>query len=116
MPQCKKDGCRENATYNRRWGHKRYCEAHGHAYADKRDKALDARAKMPACKSGVSPSCSGEVNPTRWANGRRVCVFCEQEVEELRQRSEYDRRKQQRLNCATTVAELRDWISDYVLS
>lgn len=39
MPQCKRSDCREPAVYNRRWGYKHYCEAHGHAYADRRDAA-----------------------------------------------------------------------------
>ena len=115
MPQCKKDGCRETATYHRRWGHKSYCEAHGHAYADKRDKALKARAQMPDCESGISPSCEGKVSMSRQAHGHTVCLWCEEEAHELQRRDAYDRHKQERYDNVQTVEELKEWIEEYLL-
>ena len=114
MPQCKKDGCRDNAVYNRRWGHKRYCETHGHAYADKRDTALAARAKMNDCESGVSPSCEWKVHPSRWDQGKTICAHCEEAAQELNRRHEYETRKRQRYDDANTVDDLKRWISDYM--
>ena len=113
MPQCKKSGCRELAIYHRRWGHKRYCEAHGHAYADKRDAALKRRAEMPDCESGISPSCEGKVSLRRQTCGKTVCRWCEEAAQELQRRYEWEHSKQQRLNNARTVDDLRDWIRDY---
>ena len=115
MPQCKKACCREQAVYHRRWGHKRYCEAHGHAYADKRDKALAIRARMPDCESGISRSCEGKLSPARHGAGETVCRWCAEEARELRIRDEYERRKQQRFNDARTVGELKDWLKEYFL-
>ena len=115
MPQCKKDGCREPAIHHRRWGHKRYCEAHGHAYADKRDAALSARSKMPDCESGISISCEGKVSPARYGAGKTVCRCCEEEAQELQRRYEYETRKQQRFNEAATAESLKEWIRDYML-
>ena len=114
MPQCKKDGCKEQAAYHRRWGHKRYCEAHGHAYADKRDSALKARAKMPDCESGISTSCEGKVSLTRQSCGHTVCRWCEDEAKELQERHEYESRKQQMFDNAQTVEEIKDWIRNYM--
>ena len=114
MPQCKKDCCREPAIYHRRWGHKRYCEAHGHAYADKRDAALSARAKMPDCESGISLSCEGKVSQSRQDYGHTTCRWCEEEAQELQRRYEYEARKQQRFDDASTVEEIKDWIRDYM--
>lgn len=122
MSQCKKDGCREQAVYHRRWGHKRYCEVHGHAYADKRDAALRAREKMPDCESGISPSCEGKVGALRAARGETVCRFCEEEARELRARYEHEERerkaeelKLQQLDQCDTVEALREWIREHVL-
>jgi hypothetical protein len=115
MPQCKKDGCREQAIYHPRWGHKRYCEAHGHAYADKRDTALVARAKMNDCESGISPSCEGKVRPSRWDQGITVCRWCEEEVQELQRQHEYETRRQERYDNAQTVEDLKQWIEEYML-
>lgn len=115
MPKCKKDGCREQATYHRRWGHKRYCEAHGHAYADRRDTALAARAKMNDCESGISPSCEGKVRPSRWDQGVTVCHWCEMEAEELQRRYEYESQKQEKFDKASTVEALKAWIEEYLL-
>lgn len=115
MPQCKKDFCKEPAVYNRRWGHKRYCEAHGHAYADKRDAALAARAKMSDCQSGISPSCEGKVSLSRLSDGHTVCRWCEEEAQEMRLSDEYEQRKWGRFNDAKTVHELKAWIVEYLL-
>lgn len=115
MPQCKKDGCREQAVYHRRWGNKRYCETHGHAYADKRDTALVARAKMNDCESGISPSCEGKVRPSRWEQGHTVCRWCEEEAQELQRQHEYETRRQERYDNAQTVEDLKQWIEEYML-
>ena len=109
MPQCKKDGCREQAIYHRRWGNKRYCEAHGHAYADKRDKALALRAKMADCQSGISPSCFEKV----W-EGATVCRFCEEAARELRRIQEHEDKKWVAFHYASTVEELKAWIKEYM--
>lgn len=121
MAQCKKDCCRAQAVYHRRWGHKRYCEEHGHAYADKRDAALRAREKMPDCTSGISPSCEGKVGAQRAARGETVCRFCEEEARELHERYVYEERRQRaeeiklwRLDQCDTVEELKEWIKEYV--
>ncbi len=115
MPQCKKDGCREQAVYNRRWGHKRYCETHGHFYADKRDKALAARARRPDCESGISPSCEGKIGTKQHNEGRTVCRWCEEEARELQLRHEYELRKAQSFAGARTVEELKEWVRTYLL-
>jgi hypothetical protein len=114
MPRCKKDGCRAQAIYHRRWGHKRYCEQHGHAYADRRDSALVARARMLDCESGISPSCSGKVKPLRQSQGHTTCFQCEEAAEELNRRHEYERRKQQQFDDAKTVEEIKEWIRKYM--
>lgn len=114
MPKCKKSCCREQAVYNKRWGHKRYCATHGHAYADKRDAALAARAKMPDCQSGISPSCAGKISQSMWDQGLRVCHWCEEEARKLQARYEYEERKQKRYAEARTVEELKAWIMDYM--
>ena len=114
MPQCKKNGCREQAVYHRRWGHKRYCETHGNAYADRRDAALIARSKMNDCGSGISPSCEGKVRPSRWDQGYTVCHWCEEEANEINRRNEYEMRKLQRYDDAKTVEDLKKWIMDYM--
>lgn len=115
MAQCKKDCCREQAVYHRRWGHKRYCEYHGHAYADKRDSALSAREKMPDCESGISPSCEGKVSPIRESQGHTTCRWCDDEAHELQRRHEYEILKQERFDSAQTVDEMKAWIRDYIL-
>lgn len=115
MPQCKKDMCREQAVYHRRWGHRSYCEAHGHAYADKRDAALVARAGMPDCESGISPSCEGKVSLSRQGYGHTVCRWCQEEGQELQRRYEHEARKQQQYENAKTVADLKAWIEEYLL-
>jgi len=115
MPQCKNPNCREQVIYHRRWGHKRYCEAHGHAYADKREAALKARATMPNCESGISPSCEGKVSLSRQSYGHTVCRWCEEEAQELQRRYEYETRKQERYDNANTVEDLKAWIEEYML-
>lgn len=122
MPQCEKDGCKEPAVYRHRWGHKRYCEDHGHAYADKRDTALAARAKMPDCASGLSPSCEGKVGTQRHANGETVCRWCAAAADELQERYEHEAREREaeetklrELDRAETVHDLREWIKEYML-
>jgi len=115
MPKCKKDFCTEQAIYHRRWGNKRYCEAHGHAYADKRDTALKARATMPDCESGISSSCEGKVSLSRQSYGHTVCRWCEEKAQELQRRHEYETRKQQEYDNAKTVEELKEWIEEYLL-
>ena len=114
MPKCKKDGCGEQAIPHRRWGHKRYCETHGHAYADKRDSALKARARRPDCQSGISPSCEGKISAQQHRDGHTMCRWCEAEVMELQRQHDYERRKQQRFEDARTVEEIKDWIRDYL--
>jgi hypothetical protein len=115
MPKCKKDGCREQAVYNRRWGHKRYCAPHGHAYADKRDKALQARAQMPDCASGISPSCEGKVSLSRQGFGYTVCRWCEDEAQELQRRDNYEQERRRLYDNAKTVDDLKSWIERYML-
>lgn len=122
MSQCKRDGCEEPVVYNRRWGNKCYCESRGHAYADKRDAALAARAKMPDCASGLSPSCKGKVRAQRYARGETVCRFCEDAARELQKQYECEQRehkleetKLRDLDNAETVHELREWIKEYML-
>lgn len=115
MAQCKKDGCRETAVYHRRWGHKRYCEAHGHAYADKRDAALKARENMPDCESGISPSCVGKMSDRQVGMGETVCHFCKQEADELHRMYEHESRKHQEFADAKTVDQLKAWIAEYML-
>lgn len=115
MSQCKKDQCREQAVYNSRWGHKRYCSEHGHAYADKRDKALVVRSKMPDCESGISPSCEGKVSLSRQEYGHTSCRWCEEEAAELRRQHEYELTKLRSFNEANTVHELKSWMQTYIL-
>ena len=114
MPQCKINYCREPAVYNRRWGNKRYCETHGHAYADKRDKALADRAKMPDCESGISPSCEGKVSLSRQSHGHTTCRWCEEHTEELRRKHEYEDQKWVAFHEAETVNQLKEWIKEYL--
>ncbi len=115
MPQCKKDGCKETAIYHRKWGHKRYCETHGHAYADKRDAALKVRSNMPDCASGVSPSCLGKVGEYRASIGKDVCHFCEELADELDRQEKREAIKQWQFKNAETVEELKAWILEYML-
>jgi hypothetical protein len=115
MPQCKIDGCREQAVPHRRWGGKRYCEKHGNAYADKRDAALAARAKMPNCESGLSPSCTGKVSERQVSAGRGVCHFCEAEADEIAVRCHQERRKWAAYDSAETVEQLKAWLREYML-
>lgn len=115
MPQCKMNYCKEPAVYNRRWGHKRYCEAHGNAYADKRDKALAARAKMQDCQSGISPSCEGKVSVSRQEHGHTTCRWCEEEQREQLRRQAHLRRKHEQIEKANTVEELKRWIQEFML-
>lgn len=115
MAKCKKDCCKEQAVYNRRWGCKRYCEAHGHAYADKRDAALKARETMPDCASGISPSCVGKMSVRQVEMGKTICHFCEQEANELHRKYAHERRKMQEFADAKTVDQLKAWIAEYVL-
>lgn len=113
MPQCKKSNCREPAVYNRRWGHKRYCETHGHAYADRRDKALAVRAKLPDCESGISASCEGKVSPQRAERGETVCRYCDEEMQDQRREQDYQSRKIIMFERAETVEDLKDWIREF---
>jgi len=111
MPRCKRDGCREQAVYHRRWGHKQYCVQHGHAYADKRDKALKVRATLPDCSSGVSMSCEGKVGPQRAERGETTCRVCEEKQMQI----DAHYRKHIVFERAETVEELKNWIREYVL-
>jgi len=115
MPQCKKDGCREQAVYHRRWGHKRYCEAHGHVYADKRDTALKARALQPDCASGISTSCTGKVGAAAHARGDTVCHFCMEAAHELDLQRKHEATRERRFREARTTDELKEWIAEYLL-
>ena len=115
MPKCKKDICKELAVYNRRWGHKRYCENHGHAYADKRDSQMIIRANMPNCASGISLSCLGKISQISLEAGKDVCHFCEKLAEELDLKNAMESRKQREFCDAKNVEELKAWISRYML-
>ena len=114
MPQCKKDMCREPAVHNRRWGNKRYCETHGHAYADKRDIALKARALMPDCESRISSSCMGKVGVSSQESGKVICRFCEEEILEMEAQARHEEKKWSEFRDASSVEQLKEWIMEYM--
>lgn len=102
MPQCKRDGCREQAVP---FG-KRYCPEHMAQYRAKQKEYQDWQASAPKCKC-----CGGVMTRTRVDNGTTICGDCEAEQEE--QASRY--RKQQAFDNAETVEELKWWIRTYML-
>ena len=98
MPQCKRDGCSEEAVP---YG-KRYCPKHKAEYEAKRKAYHMRAAAAPKC-----PDCE----ETPLFGDRERCNDCQRD-EDARQ-AYYT--KQRQFDEAQTVEELKDWIRKYML-
>lgn len=108
MPQCKVNGCREQA---RPIG-KRYCEKHYQEYLAKQKLHRERQAALPDCESGIAPACQGKVSQTRVDLGLTICGNCEHEINRLSD----ENAKEQEFQDAETVEELKEWMVKYLLA
>jgi len=102
MPQCKLDGCKEEAVP----GGKRFCPVHKARYLQRRNEAIARDAALPACSTR---GCAGKVH---WFLDELLCDDCF----DRRQEEARSALKLKLLYEATTVDDLREWISKYVIA
>jgi hypothetical protein len=115
MVKCKMSGCQEQAEYGRKWGHKRYCVAHGTAYANKRDEYFKIQATLRQCEC-----CGNKLTKHSHDTGEQLCYSCKQqqdeavaaEREELRKR-ECETVRDYYLEECVSVADLSRWVREY---
>lgn len=106
MAKCKMDGCREEAVYGSGWGHKRYCLVHGTAYAKKQRVYLEIQETLRDCEC-----CGQKLSKSHHDMGLTTCGACEAELG--RQRAE--QWKEESLDNASTVEDLKAWIKEHML-